>query len=120
MSKRDIGQEILDGIRDVKAYKAGIKVLRVHILKAPAPPQVIRLKIKVIAIRFCRIDGREFANHSRLGTRQTKTQRICDCLVTNCRAKTRSVYAIDINKKFIPTRLNNQKRPVFTTRRFFF
>jgi len=23
MSKRDIGQEILDGIRDIKAYKAG-------------------------------------------------------------------------------------------------
>ena len=39
MSKRDIGQEILDGIRDVKAYKAGTKVLRVHALKEPAPPQ---------------------------------------------------------------------------------
>jgi hypothetical protein len=38
MSKRDIGQEILDGIRDVKAYQAGTKVLRVHALKEPAPP----------------------------------------------------------------------------------
>jgi len=48
MSKRDIGQEILDGIRDVKAYKAGTKVLRVHTLKEPAPPQIIRSKLKVI------------------------------------------------------------------------
>ena len=33
MAKRNIGQEILEGIRDVKAYKAGTKVLRVHALK---------------------------------------------------------------------------------------
>ncbi|MBM3180950.1 MAG: transcriptional regulator, partial [Chloroflexi bacterium] len=46
MSKRDIGQEILDGIRAVKAYKAGTKVLRVHALKAPAPPKIIRTKLK--------------------------------------------------------------------------
>ena len=42
MSKRDIGQEILEGIHEVKAYKAGTKSLRVHSLKEPAPPQVIR------------------------------------------------------------------------------
>jgi len=32
----------------VKAYKAGTKVLRVHTLKEPAPPQIIRSKLKVI------------------------------------------------------------------------
>ena len=36
MSKRDIGMEILEGIRDIKAYKAGQKALRVHTLKPPA------------------------------------------------------------------------------------
>ena len=70
MSKRDIGQEILDGIREVKAYKAGTKVLRVHALKAPAPPKIIRTKLKVVAIGFCRLDGREFADCSGLGTGQ--------------------------------------------------
>jgi putative transcriptional regulator len=39
MSKRDLGQEILDGIREVKAYQVGTKILRVHSLKKPAPPQ---------------------------------------------------------------------------------
>jgi len=29
MSKRDLGQEILDGISEVKAYQAGSKILRV-------------------------------------------------------------------------------------------
>ena len=57
MSKRDIGQEILDGIREVKAYQAGTKVLRVHSLKEPAPPKIIRSKLKLSQSAFCRIDG---------------------------------------------------------------
>ena len=68
MSKRDIGQEILEGIHEVKAYKAGTKSLRVHSLKEPAPPQVIRSKLKVVTISFRWVDGREFAYCSRLGT----------------------------------------------------
>ena len=45
MSTRDIGQEILDGIREVKAYKTGKKVLCVHSLKEPSPPKVISLRV---------------------------------------------------------------------------
>ena len=33
MSKRDIGQEILDGIREIKAFKADQVSLRTHKLK---------------------------------------------------------------------------------------
>jgi putative transcriptional regulator len=57
MSKRDIGQEILEGIRDVKAYKAGMKALRVHSLKEPAPPQVIRSKLKLSQSAFAGLMG---------------------------------------------------------------
>ncbi|MFZ5819097.1 MAG: helix-turn-helix domain-containing protein [Chloroflexota bacterium] len=57
MSKRDIGQEILDGIRDVKAYKAGDKVLRVYTLQEPAPPQVIRAKLKLSQSAFAGMMG---------------------------------------------------------------
>ena len=57
MSKRDIGQEILDGIRNVKAYKAGIKVLRVHTLKEPAPPKIIRAKLKLSQSAFAGMMG---------------------------------------------------------------
>ena len=57
MSKRDIGQEILDGIRDVKAYKAGEKDLRVYTLKEPSPPQVIRKKLKLSQSAFAGLMG---------------------------------------------------------------
>jgi putative transcriptional regulator len=57
MSKRDVGQEILDGIRDVKAYKAGTKVLRVHTLREPAPPQIIRSKLKLSQSAFAGLMG---------------------------------------------------------------
>jgi len=57
MSKRDIGQEILDGIRDVKDYKAGKKVLRVHSLKEPSPPQVIRKKLNLSQSAFAGLMG---------------------------------------------------------------
>ena len=57
MSKRDIGQEILEGIRDVKAYKSGKKTLRVHTLKEPAPPKVIRTRLKLSQSAFAGLMG---------------------------------------------------------------
>ena len=57
MSKRDIGLEILEGIREVKAYKAGTKILRVHSLKEPAPPKVIRTKLKLSQSAFAGLMG---------------------------------------------------------------
>ena len=57
MSKRDIGQEILDGIREVKAYKAGTKTLRVHTLKEPASPKIIRAKLKLSQSAFAGLMG---------------------------------------------------------------
>ena len=57
MSKRDIGQEILDGIREVKAYKTGKKTLRVHALKQPAPPKVIRTRLKLSQSAFAGLMG---------------------------------------------------------------
>ena len=57
MSKRDLGQEILTGIREVKAYKAGAKVLRTHTLKEPAPPQIIRSKLKLSQSAFAGMMG---------------------------------------------------------------
>jgi putative transcriptional regulator len=44
MSKRDIGQEILNGIREVKAFKAGKKSLRIRSFRVPSPRKMIRAK----------------------------------------------------------------------------
>jgi putative transcriptional regulator len=57
MSERDIGQEILDGIREIKAYKADEKNLRTHTLKEPAPPQSIRAKLKLSQTAFAGLMG---------------------------------------------------------------
>jgi putative transcriptional regulator len=57
MSKRDIGQEILEGIRDVRAYKAGTKSLRTHTLKEPAPPKIIRTRLKLSQSAFAGMMG---------------------------------------------------------------
>ena len=57
MSKRDIGQEILEAIRDIKAYKAGEKTLHTHTLKEPAPPQVIRANLKLSQAAFAGLMG---------------------------------------------------------------
>jgi putative transcriptional regulator len=57
MSKRDIGQEILEGVREVKAYKAGKKSLRVRSLKEPSPPKVIRTRLKLSQSAFAGLMG---------------------------------------------------------------
>jgi putative transcriptional regulator len=57
MSKRDIGQEILDGVREIKAFKAGKQDLRVHTLKQPAPPQEIRAKLRLSQAAFAGLMG---------------------------------------------------------------
>jgi len=57
MTKRNIGQEILEGIQDIKAHKAGEKTLRTHTLKEPAPPQVIRARLKLSQSAFAGLMG---------------------------------------------------------------
>ena len=55
--ERNVGMEILEGIRDIKAHKAGKKMLRTRILKAPSPPQVIRARLKLSQSDFTGLMG---------------------------------------------------------------
>ena len=57
MTKRDIGMEIIEGIQEVKAHKASMKVLRTHRLKKPAPPQLIRSKLHLSQAAFAGLMG---------------------------------------------------------------
>jgi putative transcriptional regulator len=57
MSNRDIGQEILDGIHEIQEYKAGKKVLRTRTIPEPAPPQIIRAKLKLSQSAFAGLMG---------------------------------------------------------------
>ncbi len=57
MAERNIGLEILEGIREIKAYKSGQRVLRTHGFKRPAPPQKIRAKLQLSQAAFAGLMG---------------------------------------------------------------
>jgi putative transcriptional regulator len=57
MSNRDIGQEILDGIHEIKVFKTDQGNLRTHTLQDPASPQVIRAKLKLSQSAFAGLMG---------------------------------------------------------------
>ena len=57
MSKRNIGQEILEGIHYIKAYKPGTKTLCVRALKQPALPRTIRTKLNLSQSAFAGLMG---------------------------------------------------------------
>jgi putative transcriptional regulator len=57
MSERNVGQEILEGIQEIKAYKAGRGALRTYKLSQPAPPQAIRAKLQLSQAAFAGLMG---------------------------------------------------------------
>lgn len=57
MNDRDIGEEILEGIREVKAYKAGQIDLRVRELREPSAPIEIRKKLQLSQAAFAGMMG---------------------------------------------------------------
>jgi len=57
MSKRDIGQEILEGIQEVKAFKAGKATLRTRDAKEVASPRAIRVQLELSQSAFAGLMG---------------------------------------------------------------
>ncbi len=57
MAKRDIGTEILEGIREVKAHKAGKIRLETRQLTSPAPTQEIRNRLQLSQAAFASLMG---------------------------------------------------------------
>ena len=57
MAKRDIGQEILEGIQEIKAFKAGQGELRTRQLTTPLPAQDIRSQLKLSQAAFAGMMG---------------------------------------------------------------
>jgi len=57
MNKRNIGTEILNGIREIEKFKEGKVQLKVTELSEPSPPQVIRSKLKMSQSAFAGLLG---------------------------------------------------------------
>ena len=57
MSERDIALEILEGLREIKAYKAGKINLKTREMKEPSPPQAIRRNLNLSQAAFAGLMG---------------------------------------------------------------
>jgi len=57
MSDRNIGQEILESIREIKTFKAGNKQLRTRKLTEAASPREIRAKLNLSQAAFAGLMG---------------------------------------------------------------
>lgn len=52
MAKRNIGQEILDGLQEIKAHKAGQVNLRKHTLHLPPSASKVHIKLQLSPTAF--------------------------------------------------------------------
>lgn len=57
MSKRNIGQEILEGIQEIKDFKKGKISLRTRTLKEPMPSKQIRESLNLSQADFASLMG---------------------------------------------------------------
>jgi putative transcriptional regulator len=57
MSERNIGMEILEGIRDIKAFKEGKGSLVTRSLIAPSDPKTIRTRLRLSQSAFAALMG---------------------------------------------------------------
>jgi putative transcriptional regulator len=57
MNDRDIGQEILEGIKEVKRFKKGDIELKTWNLKEPSPSKTIRKKLQLSQSAFASLMG---------------------------------------------------------------
>jgi putative transcriptional regulator len=57
MKKRDIGKEILEGIRDIKAFKAGKTTLKTRVLSEPSSAKEIREQLNLSQNAFASLMG---------------------------------------------------------------
>ena len=57
MSDRNIGQEILEGIKEIKRFKKGEIKLKTRTLKEPSPAKTIRKRLKLSQTDFAGLMG---------------------------------------------------------------
>lgn len=57
MTDRDIGMEILEGIKEIKRHKSGDVQLKTTTLADPSPAQIIRKKLELSQASFAGLMG---------------------------------------------------------------
>jgi hypothetical protein len=85
MSDRNIGQEILDGIKEIKRFKKGEISLSTYTLSEPSGAKTIRKRLKLSQSAFCGLNGCKPTNNTGLGAGKKITSRSRKISFTNCR-----------------------------------
>lgn len=57
MNNRDIGQEILSGLNEIKQFKRGELTLKTTQLSTPSAPEVIRAQLNLSQVAFAGLLG---------------------------------------------------------------
>lgn len=57
MAERNIGEEILDGLREIKRFQSGEGRLHTRVLTDPSPPKAIREKLRLSQSSFATLMG---------------------------------------------------------------
>ena len=57
MAERNIGLEILEGVKEIKEYKKGNLSLKSTRLSEPSPPRTIREKLQLSQVAFANLMG---------------------------------------------------------------
>ena len=94
MTDRDIGREVLDGIREIKTFKAeGSPELRPRALEELSSSNEIRVRLK-LSRGFRGIDGRERADRTELVARPAYPSGAGQVAAAGSRAVSRGVHRV--------------------------
>ena len=103
MTNRDIGAEILEGLKEIQEYKKGKIKLKTTRLSAPSGAKAIRAKLELSQSAFAGMLGVKPAYSAGLGTRETATARPGYCPLAHCRAESECVCGFKMNELYVMT-----------------
>ena len=97
MTNRDIGAEILEGLKEIQEYKKGKIQLKTTRLSVPSETKSHSLKVRIVTIGVCRHARGKPAYFAGLGARETASARPGYCPPAHCRATSERVCGFEIN-----------------------
>ena len=117
MTNRDIGAEILEGLKEIQEYKKGKIKLKTTRLSVPSEPKAIRSKLELSQSAFAGMLGVSLRTLQDWGTREAAAARPGYCPSANCRTTSECICGfkmIDLRiliffNKLIPPWLQTQQ-----------
>ncbi len=98
MSDRDIGQEILEGIKEIKRFNKGEIALKTHTRHETSHPSDIRHKLELSKSAFASLMGVTPPYYQELGARKKKTSRTGKIAIAYRGTASRNFYKASMNR----------------------